>query len=75
MKTYTIDEFTIGEIVYHKSNLSISMVVEEIKKEENKILCNLYDRKNSEYINKSFSPSVLCKGSDKPTIRRTSIKT
>lgn len=73
MKTYTINDFEIGEVVYLKSDLSQAMAISNIDVKDNMIRCYWRDKKKNQSINEVFPPSVLCKYDDKPQIRMTNI--
>ncbi|MBI5010934.1 MAG: hypothetical protein HZB98_15065 [Bacteroidia bacterium] len=66
MKTYTINDFEIGEVVYLKSDLHQAMAISDIDVKENMIRCYWRDKKKNQSINEIFPPAVLCKGSDIP---------
>lgn len=66
MKTYTINDFQEGEIVFLKTDLSQSMVISNVDKNNNVIRCYWRDKKKNISINEVFPPAVLCKESDIP---------
>lgn len=45
MGKYTINDFTVGDKVYHLSNTSLTMVVIEIHKDMNELSCRWIDNK------------------------------
>ena len=71
MKTYVINDFKVGEIVYLKSDFKQPMVIRGIDTNGNMIRCNWRDNKKT--MNEVFPPEVLCKESDKPPLRSASI--
>lgn len=69
MKTYKINEFEIGEVVYLKSDFTLPMVISTIDENEGLIRCYWRDKTKKTTMNEDFPPSVLCKAKDKPTPR------
>jgi uncharacterized protein YodC (DUF2158 family) len=66
MKTYAINDFTVGEVVYLKSDFTIQMVINKIDTNEDLIHCYWRDKKKNQSMNEFFPPSVLCKENDLP---------
>lgn len=66
MKTYTINDFKEGEVVYLKSDLTQSMAISNIDIKDNMIRCYWRDKKKNQSINEVFPPAVLCKEVDIP---------
>jgi len=63
MSEYTLNDFTIGDKIYHLSNTKIIMVAIEINNELNEISCRWVD-KNGNTQRKEFMPEELGKGDD-----------
>lgn len=63
MAKYTINDFQIGDEVYHLSNTNQMMVAIKILKNENEISCKWVD-KNGNTQDKEFMPEELGKKDD-----------
>lgn len=72
MKTYTINDFKVGEVVYLKSDFSQPMSIINIDVNSETIRCYWRDKKKSP-VNETFPSALLCKEDDKPKIRMTNI--
>lgn len=66
MKTYSINDFKAGEIVYLKSDTSQPMAISKVDVNNNSIRCYWRDKKKGQAVNETFPPEVLCKESDIP---------
>lgn len=62
-KYYNVDDYQIGDSVYHLSNTNISMVVIDFNKNPDEITCRWMD-KNGVTHEESFLPQELGQTSD-----------
>jgi len=62
---YTINDFHLGECVYHASNNKYKMIITEIDIEADEISCRWID-KNGQPKSEEFSPVELVKCNDTP---------
>jgi uncharacterized protein YodC (DUF2158 family) len=74
MKTYTINDFKEGEVVYLKTDLTQSMAISNINIKDNMIRCYWREKKKNQSVNEAFPPAVLCKEEDIPPIMSKSIQ-
>lgn len=63
MEKYSINDFKKGDPVHHLSNHKLIMVVININKDENNVLCRWVDN-NGHKQHASFLPEELGKSSD-----------
>jgi uncharacterized protein YodC (DUF2158 family) len=66
MTKHTINDFEVGDEVFHRSNPIMIMIVVEIDKEGNEISCRWMDTKGITHI-EEFLPQELGKHSPDPT--------
>lgn len=73
MGKYKIQNFNIGDEVYHLSNTKLIMVVVEIHQDANELSCKWIDNNGNRHC-EEFMPEELGKKDDlKPKIRMTSL--
>lgn len=63
MGQYSINDFQIGDSVYHLSNKELIMIVEKIKNNPDKISCSWVDKSGVRHSEK-FQPQVFGKAND-----------
>lgn len=75
MKTYKINDFEIGEVVYLKSDFTLAMVISTVDENAGLIRCYWRDKTKKTAMYDDFPPSVLVKEDDKPksSIRITTL--
>ena len=63
MSKYSIDDFQVGDSVYHLSNSRLIMIVIEINKNPDEISCRWVDKSGKKNL-EEFIPQELGKSSD-----------
>ena len=66
MKTYKINDFEIGEVVYLKYDFTLAMVISTIDENAGLIRCYWRDKTKKTAMYEDFPPSVLSKENDIP---------
>lgn len=68
MSIFTIEDFHVGDSVYHLSNTGLKMVVIEINNNPDELTCRWVDKSGESHV-EEFLPQELGKASDLgPTI-------
>jgi uncharacterized protein YodC (DUF2158 family) len=75
MKTYSINDFKAGDVVYLKSDLSQAMTVSKVDVEDNSVKCYWRDKKKNQTLNESFPPEVLCQADERDDLMTPRIYT
>lgn len=63
MGTYTINDFQVGDSVYHLSNSELMMVVIEVNNNPSELSCRWVDKSGKRHV-EEFLPQELGKASD-----------
>lgn len=63
MAKYSINDFQVGDSVYHLSNMSLAMVVVEVNNNPDEVSCRWIDKAGKRHC-EEFIPQELIKSSD-----------